>query len=63
MYLYIYILMFYNPTNIIFQEQKINNLNLQSIFDVENKYNLTSYEIQTLKEINMNFQKKNFLKY
>ena len=55
--------MFYNPTNIIFQEQKINNLNLQSIFDVENKYNLTSYEIQTLKEINMNFQKKNFLKY
>ena len=53
--------MFYNTINIIFQEQKINNVILQSIFNVENKYNLTSYKIQTLKESNMNFQKKYYL--
>ena len=62
MYLYTLILMFFSNIHIYFQEQKINNLNQQSIFDIDNKYNLTSHQVKIHKEISMNLHKYNFLK-
>lgn len=54
--------MFYTPIHIYFQEQKINKLKEQPVFDVENKYNLTTDEIETLEKINQNIYKHKILK-
>ena len=62
MYLYLLFLMFYTPTRIYFQEKKLNKLKEQPMFDVENKYNLTSDEIETLEEISQNIYKHKMLK-
>ncbi len=54
--------MFYTPIHIYFQEQKINKIKEQPVFDVENKYNLTTDEIETLEKINQNIYKHKILK-
>lgn len=62
MYLHILLFMFYSQTLIYFQRQNIYRLNgKKEIFDSKNKYNLTSNQIKTLEEINLNLKKQKLL--